>query len=222
MVSRDFTIRKTPQKNGVANRTITETAKCLRLNVELPKIFWAEAVDMACYIINRSPRVALDGKVAEEVWTGQEVDYSFMRIFGCPAYVHISGEDRSKLDPKSKKCIFLGFKKGVKGYKLWDPVAQKVVISRDVVFDEKSMTKAFKEEKSQAAESSNNIGRSTVQVELDELESQSDEEPHSNDQEQNSTRLDRPKRNKRPPVRYGFKDLVSYALLISSEDPSTF
>uniref|UniRef100_A0A2N9IT68 CCHC-type domain-containing protein n=1 Tax=Fagus sylvatica TaxID=28930 RepID=A0A2N9IT68_FAGSY len=224
-IKRHFTVRKTPQQNGVAerlNRTITETARCLRLNAELPKIFWAEAVDMACYIINRSPRVALDGKVAEEVWTGQEVDYSFMRIFGCPAYVHISGEDRSKLDPKSKKCIFLGFKKGVKGYKLWDPVAQKVVISRDVVFDEKSMTKAFKEEKSQAAESSNNIGRSTVQVELDELESQSNEEPHSNDQEQDSTRSDRPKRNKRPPVRYGFEDLVSYALLTSSEDPSTF
>ena len=69
------------------------------------------------------------------------------------------------------------------------------------------MTKAFKEEKSQAAENSNNIGRSTVQVELDELESQSDEEPHSNDQEQNSTRSDRPKRNKRPPVRYGFEIL---------------
>uniref|UniRef100_A0A2N9GJC7 Integrase catalytic domain-containing protein n=1 Tax=Fagus sylvatica TaxID=28930 RepID=A0A2N9GJC7_FAGSY len=229
-IKRHFTVRKTPQQNGVAerlNRTITETARCLRLNAELPKIFWAEAVDMACYIINRSPRVALDGKVAEEVWTGQEVDYSFMRIFGCPAYVHISGEDRSKLDPKSKKCIFLGFKKGVKGYKLWDLVAQKVVISRDVVFDEKSMTKAFKEEKSQAAESSNNIGRSTVQVELDELESQSkephrDQEPHSNDQEQDSTRSDRPKRNKRPPVRYGFEDLVSYALLTSSEDPSTF
>uniref|UniRef100_A0A2N9J916 CCHC-type domain-containing protein n=1 Tax=Fagus sylvatica TaxID=28930 RepID=A0A2N9J916_FAGSY len=224
-IKRHFTVRKTPQQNGVAerlNRTITETARCLRLNAELPKIFWAEAVDMACYIINRSPRVALDGKVAEEVWTGQEVDYSFMRIFGCPAYVHISGEDRSKLDPKSKKCIFLGFKKGVKGYKLWDPVAQKVVISRDVVFDEKSMTKAFKEEKSQAAESSNNIGRSTVQVELDQLESQSNEEPHSNDQEQDSTRSDKPKRNKRPPVRYGFEDLVSYALLTSSEDPSTF
>uniref|UniRef100_A0A2N9IB18 CCHC-type domain-containing protein n=1 Tax=Fagus sylvatica TaxID=28930 RepID=A0A2N9IB18_FAGSY len=193
-IKRHFTVRKTPQQNGVAerlNRTIIETARCLRLNAELPKIFWAEAVDMACYIINRSPRVALDGKVAEEVWTGQEVDYSFMRIFGCPAYVHISGEDRSKLDPKSKKCIFLGFKKGVKGYKLWDPVAQKVVISRDV-------------------------------VELDELESQSNEEPHSNDQEQDSTRSDRPKRNRRPPVRYGFEDLVSYALLTSSEDPSTF
>ena len=120
-IKRHFTVQKTPQQNAVAerpNRTITETTRCLRLNAELPKIVWAEAVDMTCYIINRSSRVVLDGKVAEEVRTGQEVDYSFMRIFGCPVYVHISGEDMSKLDPKSKKCIFLGFKKGVKGYKL--------------------------------------------------------------------------------------------------------
>jgi len=94
---------------------------------------------MACYILNQSPRATLDEKVAEEVWTRKEVDYSFMRIFGCPAYVHIPIEERSKLNSKSKKCIFLRFEKGVKGYKLWDPVAQKVVISRDVVFDENSM-----------------------------------------------------------------------------------
>jgi hypothetical protein len=159
---------------------------------------------MACYIINRSPRAALDGKVSEEVWTGQEVDNSLMRIFGCPTYLHISSEDRSKLDPKSKKCIFLGYEKGVKGYKLWDPVAQKVMISRDVIFDEKSMTKAFKENKYQATESNNSNSRSAVQVELDELESQPEEESHGSDEELDSTRTERPKCNKRPPVRYGF------------------
>ena len=84
------------------------------------------------------------------------------------------------------------------------------------------MTKAFKEEKSQAAGNSNNISRSTVQVELDELESHSDEEPHSNDQEQDSTRSDRPKRNKRPLVRYSFENVISYALFTSSENPYTF
>jgi transposase InsO family protein len=77
-IKRHFTLWKTLQQNGVAdklNMTIIETARCLRLNVELLKIFWAEAVDMSCYIINRSPRVALDGKVTDEIWTGQEVDY---------------------------------------------------------------------------------------------------------------------------------------------------
>ncbi len=125
------------------DKTITEIARCLRLNAGLPKIFW----------------------------TGQEVDYSLMRIFRRPAYVHISSEDRSKLDPKSKKCIFLSYEKGVKGYKLWNPVAQKVMTSKNVVFDEKSMTKAFREDKYQVAESNNSNSRSTVQVEFNELES---------------------------------------------------
>ena len=130
-------------------------------------------MNMACYILNQSPRAVLDGKVAEEVWIGKEVDYSLMRIFWCPTYVHIPIEERSKLDSKSKKCIFLEFEKGVKGYKLWDPVAQKVVIGRDMVFDEKSMIKAFrKEEEFQEKGSSSDSNRSVVQVELDEVESQ--------------------------------------------------
>jgi hypothetical protein len=48
---------------------------------------------------------ALDGKVAEEVLTGNEVDYSGLRVFGCPTYVHIPSEERSKLDPKSRQCL---------------------------------------------------------------------------------------------------------------------
>jgi hypothetical protein len=62
-------------------------------------------VSMACYLINRSPRATLDGKVAEEVWTGNEVDYSGLRVFGCSTYVHIPNEERSKHDPKSRQCL---------------------------------------------------------------------------------------------------------------------
>ena len=121
------------------NKTIVERAWCLRLNVGLEKKFWAEIVNMACYLINRSPRATLHGKVVDEVWIGSQVDYSSLRLFGCPTYVHIPNEDRSKLDEKSRQCIFLGYQKGVKGFKIWDPKANKVVISRDVVFDEKTM-----------------------------------------------------------------------------------
>lgn len=58
---------------------------------------------MACYVINRSPRVVLNRKVIEEVWPGEQVDYSVIRVFECPAYVHISSKERSKLDPKLKR-----------------------------------------------------------------------------------------------------------------------
>jgi hypothetical protein len=71
------------------NRLIAERARCLRLNAGLAKILWANVVSMTCYLINRSPRAALDGKVVEEVWTGNDVDYSGLRVFGCPAYVYI-------------------------------------------------------------------------------------------------------------------------------------
>jgi hypothetical protein len=141
-IKRHFTVRKTPQQNGVAermNRSIAERVRCFKLNVVLAKIFWANTVSMTCYLINKSPRAALDGKVAEEVWTCNEVDYSGLRVFGCLAYVHILSEEQLKLDPKSRQCVFLRYGKVVKGYKFWDSTANKAVISRDVVFDENSM-----------------------------------------------------------------------------------
>jgi hypothetical protein len=84
------------------NRSIVERARCLKLNAGLAKIFWIDAVSMTCYLINRSPRATLDDKVTEEVWTDNEVDYSGLKVFGCPAYMHIPSEEQSKLDPKSR------------------------------------------------------------------------------------------------------------------------
>src|SRR3954464_4419626 len=121
---------------------------------------------MACFLINRSPSIPLDGKVAEEVWTGEVVDYSGLRVFGSPTYMHVSSEERSKLDAKSVQCIFLGYQKGVKGFKLWDPKANKVVISRDVVFDEKIMVQCTQGEETRVPES-NSSDEHAVQVELE-------------------------------------------------------
>ena len=75
---------------------------CFRLNARLTKNFWENVVSMTYFLINRSPRVALDGKVADEVWTGNVVDYSDLRVFKCQAYMHVSSEERSKLEPKSR------------------------------------------------------------------------------------------------------------------------
>ena len=55
-------------------------------------------------------------------------------MFGCKAYVYIPKDERSKLDLKSKECIFLGYGHEEFRYKLWDPVTRKLIKSRDVVF----------------------------------------------------------------------------------------
>ncbi|KAL5759339.1 hypothetical protein ACOSQ2_018177 [Xanthoceras sorbifolium] len=62
------------------------------------------------------------------------VDYFW--VFGCIAYAHIADEKRKKLDDKGEKCIFLGVSDQSKAYKLYNPITKKIVISRDVVFDE--------------------------------------------------------------------------------------
>jgi len=65
-------------------------------------------------------------------------DYDLLRVFGCPAYFHVK-ED--KLDPRVKKGLFIEFKKGIKGYKIWDPKDMNFIFSRDITFDETSMLK---------------------------------------------------------------------------------
>jgi hypothetical protein len=58
-----------------------------------------------------------------EVWMGKNPSLQHLHVFGCEAYAHVPKEKWSKLDNKAVKCIFIGYGVGVKGYKLWDPVA---------------------------------------------------------------------------------------------------
>ena len=77
-------------------------------------MFLVETVNTASFIINRSPSSSIDFKIPEEVWSGGSIDYLILKIFGCPAYVNVQSGERSKLDLKSRKCIFLGFEKVLK------------------------------------------------------------------------------------------------------------
>ncbi|XP_061376416.1 uncharacterized protein LOC133318434 [Gastrolobium bilobum] len=77
--------------------------------------FWAEAVATACYLKNRSPTSALKEKILYEALFGKRTDVSHIRVFGSEAYVHVPKERRSKFDSKYEKCIFIGYKDGVKG-----------------------------------------------------------------------------------------------------------
>ncbi|KAH9648557.1 hypothetical protein KPL70_025642 [Citrus sinensis] len=118
-IQRQFTVAYTPQQNGVAermNRTLTERIRAMLRTAGLPNSFWAEAAKTACYIVNRSPSTAIGLKTAMEMWTGKPADYSYLHAFGCPVYVMYNAQERTKLDAKSRRCIFLGYADGVKGY----------------------------------------------------------------------------------------------------------
>nr|GEW58156.1 Gag-Pol polyprotein [Tanacetum cinerariifolium] len=102
----------------------------------LGKLFWTKAVNTACYVVNRTPSSAFELKKPIKIWTGKPVNYSGLHIFRSPVYLMYNTQETVKLDPKSSKCLFLGYADEVKGYHLWDRTAYKVVINRDVVLIE--------------------------------------------------------------------------------------
>jgi hypothetical protein len=83
-IARHCTVSHTPQQNGVTermNRTLLERMRCLLSNAGLSRDFWAEVVNIACYLVNRSPSTSIDCKTPYEVWFGTPIDYSFFKNF---------------------------------------------------------------------------------------------------------------------------------------------
>ena len=114
------TVPNNPAQNGTAaermDRTIMETARTMMFHANIPQKFWAEAVNTAVYLRNRSPNVSLKQVTPyERCWIGEKPDLSNLKVFGCVAYVHVAKEKRNKLDAKSRKAIFVGYADGTKG-----------------------------------------------------------------------------------------------------------
>ena len=141
-IKHELTIPHTPQQNGVAerlNRTLVEGVRTMLADSNLPHRFWAEALSTMVYLRNRCPTKALNGVTPHEAWSGCKPDVSHLRVFGCRAYAHVPKMERQKLEPKTRKCVMLGYGTQQKGYRLYDLQWSRVIHSRDVVFDETSM-----------------------------------------------------------------------------------
>lgn len=103
---------------------------------EVPKQCWAEAVNWVAHVLNRSPTLAVKNMTPEEAWSGVKLKVDYFRIVGCVGHVHIPDAKRIKLDDKSCKCILFGINEGTKAYRLLNPATGKILVSRDVIFEE--------------------------------------------------------------------------------------
>ncbi|KAJ9553824.1 hypothetical protein OSB04_017869 [Centaurea solstitialis] len=130
----------TPSQNGVAerkNRHLLEVARALLFQMTVPKPFWADAIATACFLINRMPSSVLHGEIPMSVLVpGQRLFPIEPKIFGCSCFVRDTRPHLSKLDPKSLKCVFLGYSRLQKGYRCFSPVLNRYIVSRDVTFME--------------------------------------------------------------------------------------
>ena len=112
-----------PQQNGQVERfqqTIVNGAEAMRHHACLSNGFWIYAVKAKLHTYNVTPIKRADFKTPTELWSGIKPNISYLRVFGCQAWVHILKKRRYKLAPKSQEMIFVGHKPGSKGYQFWD------------------------------------------------------------------------------------------------------
>ncbi|KAG8492966.1 hypothetical protein CXB51_010297 [Gossypium anomalum] len=161
-------------------------------------------------------------KTPQEVWSGNPANYSNLKIFGCLAYSHV---DNGKLESRSIKCVFLGYKAGIKGHKLWCPENRKVVISRDVVFYETAMLPNLS-----LKDSSNKENQKQVEHQIN-----TESTPQASTKIENrvaslpqySIAKNKTRREIKPPKKYAEADLVAYALNVdedidANQEPSNY
>lgn len=123
-IERRWTVARTPQQNGVAermNRTLLDMARCLMLQSGLPSTFWAEAVATACHIRNRCPSSSLSGVTPYEKWTGELPNLNHLRSFGSNVFVLDKDPAKDKFAARSTKGTFIGYPRETKGYRILMP-----------------------------------------------------------------------------------------------------
>ena len=127
----------TPQWNIVSkrrNQTLLDMVRSMMSHADLPTSFWGHALETAAFTLNRVPSKKVQ-KTPYEIWTGKRPNMSFMKIWGCEAYV--KRQMSTKLEPKSEKCVFVGYPKETKGYYFFNPTENKMFVARTGVFLER-------------------------------------------------------------------------------------
>jgi hypothetical protein len=138
-IRRQMTVPYKPQQNRVAkrkNRSITGAARSMLHDQSFPLYLWAEACATAVYLQNRSPHSIFEKMTPEEAFTDRRPDVKHIRIFGCSTFSHVPSKRRTKLDPTAQQGILVGYSEVSKAYHIYIPPLRKVVVSRDVRFEE--------------------------------------------------------------------------------------
>jgi len=149
---------ETPQQNSVVERKhqhILNVACGLMFQSNLPKVFWSYAILHAVHLINRLLSHVIHNQSPFEILYGDKPDLSNLKIFGCICFASTLEHNRSKLDPRARKCIFLGLKKGNKGYMLIDVNNREIFISKNVIFHEHTLCRIIDNHDKESSDHSN-------------------------------------------------------------------
>ncbi|GJV79113.1 putative ribonuclease H-like domain-containing protein [Tanacetum coccineum] len=128
-IKREFSVARTPQQNGVAerkNRTLIEAARTMLADSLLPTVFWAEAFNTTCYVLNRVLVTKTHNKTPYELLIGRPPSISFMRPFGCPIIILNTLDPLGKFDGKAEEGFLVGYSVNSKAFMVFNSQTRKV------------------------------------------------------------------------------------------------
>ncbi|XP_075479000.1 uncharacterized protein LOC142519868 [Primulina tabacum] len=138
-ITHEFSVPKTPQQNGIAerkNRTLQEMARVMLSSKNISKRFWAEALNTACHISNRVYLRSGSTMTSYEIIMGKRPNLKYFHVFGCICYVLNDRDHLVKFDSKSDKCLFLGYSSNSRAYRIYNLRTRTAMESINVVFDD--------------------------------------------------------------------------------------
>lgn len=228
-----------PEQNGAAereNRTTVEAARAMLITSKLPKKLWAEACNTSTYLLNRSGKSSVEGKVPYEVWHKKEIgSINHLKIFGTQCYVHIPKQFRGKFDKKAHLGYLVGYVNEKDGYRVYVPSKDNVVRSHDVKFKLEAVCNP--QDYDQGEASTRNDTEKGVDIEektqeLQDVEENSDVESDSSEVEENeqttvrrTARMPKPNTMLRDYYMYSAfsaREPESYEEAIASEDSNAW
>ncbi|RVW47390.1 Retrovirus-related Pol polyprotein from transposon RE1 [Vitis vinifera] len=138
-INHNFSAPRTPQQNGVIerkNKTLQEMARTMLNENNLPKYFWAEAVNTSCYVLNRILLRPILKKTPYELWKNKKPNISYFKVFGCKSFILNTKDNLGKFDAKSDVGIFLGYSTSSKAFRVFNKRTMVIEESIHVIFDE--------------------------------------------------------------------------------------
>jgi hypothetical protein len=153
-IKHEFSSPYTPQQNGVVerkNRTLLDMARTMLDEYKTSDRFCAEAINTACYSINRLYLHRILKKTSYELLTGKKPNVSYFRVFGSKCFILVKRGRKSKFAPKAVEGFLLGYDSNTRAYRVFNKSTGLVEVSYDIVFDETN-------------------GSQVEQVDLDELD----------------------------------------------------
>jgi hypothetical protein len=98
------------------NRTLLDMARTMLDEYKTPDRFWAEAINTACYSINRLYLHRILKKTSYELLTGKKPNVSYFRVFGSKCFILVKRGRKSKFAPKAVEGFLLGYDSNTRAY----------------------------------------------------------------------------------------------------------